>query len=146
MLFISTMALSINHPRDDPVDFLFKRGLIDWYNTFVSKDSNKDKNSDSISKLSILKQLLSSSGGTNSNLDKLFQILSNTAEDKQNTATSSATKLDRLLGFFKKTDSSSSSSNNLQLALKLLNLAQGKSDFSSFNLSDLQSLLKFASG
>ncbi|UJR35952.1 hypothetical protein I4U23_028693 [Adineta vaga] len=140
VLCASTMALSI----DRPMDTFSKRGLTDWFHEFLSENSNKEKNSDSSSKLSILKKFLSSSGDSNGNLDKLFQILNHVAEDKKNESTSSSTKLDRLLGFFKKSDLSSS--NNLQLAMKLMNLVQGKTGFSSFSASDLQSLFKFASG
>jgi hypothetical protein len=60
-------------------------------------------------------------------------------------SSSSSNKLNRLLGFFD-THGSSFSSTNLQLAMKLLNLAQGNGGLSSLNTTDMKSLIKFVSG
>jgi hypothetical protein len=97
--------------------------------------------------LALLRKLLSSSSSssdTSSKLDKLFQILNTSAADDKNTSSSSSSKLNRLLSFFN--TSGSSSSSNLQLAMKLINLAQGNGGLSSLSVSDMKSLVKFVSG
>lgn len=101
-----------------------------WFDGFLSEDSDKEKQSDTFSKLALLKKFLfsssssslSSSSDKSSKLDKLFQLLSNSAADDKN----------------------KSSSNNLQLALKLINLAQGNDGLSSLSINDMKSLIKFA--
>jgi hypothetical protein len=90
-----------------------------WLDEFLSRDSDKEKQFDSFSKLALLKKILFSSSSSN--------------------------KLNRLLGFFD-THGSSFSSTNLQLAMKLLNLAQGNGGLSSLNTTDMKSLIKFVSG
>lgn len=89
-----------------------------WLDEFLSRDSDKEKQSDSFSKLALLKKILFSSSSSN--------------------------KLNRLLEFFD-THGSSFSSTNLQLAMKLLNLAQGNGGLSSLNTTDMKSLIKFVS-
>jgi len=101
-----------------------------WFDEFLSEDSDKEKQSDTFSKLALLKKFLFSSSSSassdkSSKLDKLFQLLSNSAADDKN-------------------KSSSSSSNNLQLALKLINLVQGNDGLSSLSINDMKSLIKFA--
>jgi len=119
-----------------------------WLDEFLSRDSDKEKQSDSFSKLALLKKILfssssSSSSDKNNRLDKLFQILNNsTADDKNESSSSSSNKLNRLLGFF----DTHGSSTNLQLAMKLLNLAQGNGGLSSLSTTDMKSLIKFISG
>lgn len=120
-----------------------------WLAGLLSKDPNKETQSNSFSKLAILKSFLlsSSSSTSNSKLNKLFDLLNISAMDDQNKKTSSSNKISRLLEFFgNQGSSSSSSSNNLQLALKLLNVAQGSGGLSTLNLSDVRSLLNFVSG
>jgi len=124
----------------------FGQSFSKWSDEFLSRDSNKEKQSDSFSKLALLKKFLhsssSSSSDKNSRLDKLFQILSNSAADDKNESSSTSNKLNRLLGFF----DTHGSSTNLQLAMKLLNLAQGNGGLSSLSTTDVKSLIKFISG
>ncbi|CAF2644415.1 unnamed protein product [Rotaria sp. Silwood2] len=128
----------------------FRQSFNKWLNEFLSGDSNKEKNSNSFSKLALLKQFLfsssssSSSNGKSSKLDKLFQLLNEIATDDKNQSSSSTNKLNKLLQFFN-TYASSSSSHNIQLALKLINLAQGNGGFSSLSISDMKSLINFIS-
>ncbi len=99
--------------------------------------------SNSFSQLALLKQFLSSSSdGQSSKIDKLFQILDAFAADDKNESSSSSNKLNRLVGFLNNSGSSSSN-NNLNLAMKLINLAQGTGSFSSLSMSDMKSLVKF---
>ncbi len=122
----------------------FGQSFSKWLDGFLSGDSNTGTQSDSFSTLALLKTMLSSSSSSssdkNSKIDKLFQILSNIAGDDNNQLSSSSTKLNRLLGFF---NNQGSSSNNLQLAMKLLNLAQGNGGLSSLSISDMKSLITF---
>ncbi|CAF3851371.1 unnamed protein product [Rotaria magnacalcarata] len=118
-----------------------------WLSGFLSKDpNNNDKHSSSLGKLALLKSFLSSSSsstGNDSKLDKIFEFLSASANDGQNKASSSTSKLNGLLQFF---GGQGSTSNNLQLAVKLMNIAQGKGGLSSLNSSDLKALSGFVSG
>jgi hypothetical protein len=124
---------------------LYGQSFSKWLDEFLSRDSDKEKQSDSFSKLALLKKILfsssSSSSDKNNRLDKLFQILNNSTDDDKNES-SSSNKLNRLLGFF----DTHGSSTNLQLAMKLLNLAQGNGGLSSLNTTDMKSLIKFVSG
>lgn len=108
----------------------------------TNKKSDQQSSTNSFSKLNILKEILSSSSSSNDNnskFGKLFHILNNSAQDKQNDESPSSSKLTRLLGLFKNQDQSST---NIQLAMKLLNLAQGKASLNSFNFDELKSLAK----
>jgi hypothetical protein len=124
---------------------LFGHSFKKMLDGFISGDSNQDKQSDSFSKLALLKKFLSSSSSSSdkkSKIDRLFQILNNNADDENNESSSSSNKLNRLLGFLN--NNQDSSSNNLQLAKKLLNLAQGNDGggSSSLSFSDMKSLAK----
>ena len=141
-------------PTTTPEDASVGHGFSSWLSGVLSGGSHKDKQSDSFSKLALLRKFLSPSSSSSSSsdkggkLDKLFQVLSLSASDDKNKASSSTAKLNQIMGFFngQGSSSSSSSSSNLQLAMKLLSLSQGSGGLSSFSGSDLKSLMKFASG
>jgi hypothetical protein len=118
-----------------------------WLTDLLLPDSNKDSSSSLSSKLMLLKTLLSkassSSSDKNGKLDQLFQLLTHTSDDKKNQASTSSSKLNHLLSLLA---NNSSTSNNLQLATKLLSLAQGNASLSSLSASDMKSLVKFVSG
>jgi hypothetical protein len=124
----------------------FGQNINNWLDGFFSGGSNNQGGSNSFSNLSLLKTFLSSSSGTNSGkMNGLFQILTAIATDSQDQSSSSTSKLNSLLGFFGKNGSSSSTS-NLQLAMKLMSFAQGNGGLSSFGFSDLSSLVKLVTG
>ncbi|CAF3500017.1 unnamed protein product [Rotaria sp. Silwood1] len=127
-------------------EFSFRQSFNQWFNELLSGDSNKEKNSNSFSKLASLKQFVLPSSLSNSNLsklDKLFQLLSEIAgKDKKQSPSSS--KLNKLLHYFS-TYALSSLLNNSQLAMQLINLTQVNSDFSSSSISNMKSLNNFVS-
>ncbi|CAF4438479.1 unnamed protein product [Rotaria socialis] len=118
-----------------------------WLSGLLSKDPNSnDKHSSSLGKLALLKSFLSSSSsstGKGSKLNAIFEFLSTSANDDQNKVSSSSSKVNSLLAFF---GGQGSTSNNFQLAMKLMNIAQGKGGLSSLNSSDMKSLIGFVSG
>jgi hypothetical protein len=127
----------------------FSQGISSWLSGLFSGDSNIGKESNSMNSLSLLKNFLlstSSSGGSSSKINALFQVLSSIATDNTNQSSSSTNKLNSVLSFFQKYGLSSSSSSNLQLATKLMNLALGNGGFSSLSLSDMKSLVNLVSG
>lgn len=132
----------------------------DWlHNLFTSGKDQHEENSNSLKKLALLKKFLlgalsshsssspehSISTSSSSKLDKLFEILALIAQDDKNQVSSSSNKLDVLITFLEKLAVSlpAPTTEYFQLALKLLNLAQGHSGLSSISTNDIKFLLNF---